>query len=89
MKRMAIVATLIALLLLGGAVLAQGTPAIPWSVLGGGGGHAETGSIALDGTIGQPMVGQVSNLSYALCAGFWCGTAQYRVYLPLVLRHSL
>jgi len=45
-------------------------------------------SDALDGTIGQAMVGVVSSAPYELCSGFWCGTAaQYRVYLPLVLRN--
>ncbi len=86
MKRMALFATALALLMLAGTALAQGTTAIPWSVLGGGGGHTEAGGISLDGTIGQPIVGTVSQGNYELCAGFWCGTAQYLVYLPLVMR---
>ena len=68
---------------------ANGTPTISWSVIGGGGGHLEAAPYILDGTIGQPIVGQVANLPYELCAGFWCQVAaQYRVYLPLVLRNS-
>ncbi len=62
---------------------------LPWSVLGGGGGSLGNGGITLDGTVGQPVVGQVSASSYALCTGFWCGAAgEYRVYLPVVLREA-
>jgi len=86
--RRAIIPALLAFFLLASAVLAQDTPAIPWSVIGGGGGHAESAPYALDGTVGQPMVGQATGPSLDLCAGFWCGAAvQYRVYLPLVLRN--
>ncbi len=80
---------LLVLFLLAGNVMAQGAPSIPWSVIGSGGGHAEAGSYTLDGTVGQPIVGQVSNLPYSLCSGYWCGAAApYRVYLPLVLRND-
>jgi len=86
MKR-AIIPALLAFFLLAGAALAQG-PAIPWSVIGSGGGHAEGGAtISLDSTIGQPIVGQVSNLPYDLCAGFWCSGVGCQLYLPLVLRN--
>ncbi|MBC7226209.1 MAG: hypothetical protein H5T61_03130 [Thermoflexales bacterium] len=85
MKRAILLASL-AFLLLTGSVMAQGASSIPWSVIGGGGGHAEAAPYALDGTVGQPIVGQVSN--YSLCSGYWCGAAaQVRVYLPLVLRN--
>jgi len=88
-KRMAIFATVVTLLLLASVALAQDTPAIPWSVIGGGGGHAEAAPYALDGTVGQPMVGQAASPPYDLCAGFWCGAAaRYGVYLPLVLRNN-
>ncbi len=87
MKRATLLSWL-ALLLLAGAALAQGAPAIPWHVIGGGGEHVGAGAISLDGTLGQPMVGQIANLSYTLCAGYWCGAgAEYRIYLPLVLRN--
>ena len=72
-----------------GVAWADGTPTISWSVIGGGGGRLETSPYILDGTIGQPIVGQAASLPYELCAGFWCQVAaQYRVYLPLVLRNS-
>ncbi len=86
MKR-ATLLVLLALFLLTGAALAQGAPNVNWSVIGGGGGRAEAAPYALDGTVGQPIVGRVGNSPYDLCAGFWCGAAaQYRIYLPLVLR---
>ena len=86
--RRTVIPALLAFFLLASVALAQGMPAIPWSVIGGGGGHAEAAPYALDGTLGQPIVGQAASLPYDLCAGFWCGAAaQYRVYLPLVLRN--
>jgi hypothetical protein len=61
---------------------------LTWSTIGSGGGHAEAGPYALDGTIGQPIVGQVTSLPYDLCVGFWCGgAAGLRLYLPLVMRN--
>jgi|YNPBryulayer2012_1023412.scaffolds.fasta_scaffold00493_10 hypothetical protein len=60
---------------------------LTWSTIGSGGGHAEAGSYTLDGTIGQPIVGQVASHPYDLCVGFWCGgVTGLRLYLPLVLR---
>ena len=52
MKRMTIFVTGVVLLLLTTTVLAQAIPAIDWSVIAGGGGYIEGGSISLDGTIG-------------------------------------
>jgi hypothetical protein len=67
--------------------VANGTPTIDWKVIAGGGGHAEAGIYALDGTIGQPVVGLNNNASYQLCAGFWCrAIAQYLTNLPLIMR---
>jgi hypothetical protein len=87
MKRRAISLTLAAVLLLASVVLAQGTPAIEWDVMGGGGGHVEAAPYALDGTIGQAVVGRAAESGSELYSGFWCGvTAAYSVYLPIVLR---
>jgi hypothetical protein len=88
MKRTAILLALAALLLLTGVALANGTPAIDWDVIGGGGGHVEAGVYALDGTIGQAVVGTATDTGSELCSGFWCGAAvEYKIYLPLVLRN--
>lgn len=91
MKRRAILLALAASLLLTGVVLALAPPPAPqlnWWVIGGGGGHAAAGAYELDGTIGQAMTGIVSNASYELCAGFWCGAraVEYNTYLPSVLK---
>ena len=48
---------------------------IDWWVVGSGGGHSQSGSYQLDGTIGQPIVGQSSSANYRLEAGFWVGGA--------------
>jgi hypothetical protein len=64
--------TAAALLLLTGIVQAAVTQTVDWRVIGGGGGHAEAAPYALDGTIGQAVVGVDSNGPYDLCAGFWC-----------------
>ena len=88
-KRILVIGTglLLGSLLLTAVVLAGGGYTLSWNVLGGGGGSIGSGGITLDGTIGQPVVGQASGASYTLCAGFWCGAAgEYRVYLPVVLR---
>jgi hypothetical protein len=76
----------VALLLLSGTVLAAGGIEITRSVIGGGGGHSATGRYAIDATIGQAVVGTFDAASYELCAGFWCGLGEYRVYLPVIRR---
>ncbi len=89
MKRATLPLYLAAFLLLAGVVLAAGAPTIDWDVRGGGGGHAEAAPYALDGTIGQAVVGPATDTGSELCAGFWCGVAvRYETYLPLVLRQS-
>lgn len=77
------------LLLLASSALAANGYAITRSVMGGGGGRATGGVYALNGTIGQAVVGSASSGSHTLCTGFWCGLTLhpiYRLHLPLVLR---
>jgi len=83
--------TIVALLVLGGLVLAgvarAAAPVVTLQryVIGGGGGRAEAGGSVLQGTIGQPVVGRVSSGPYELEAGFWAGMgAGQQVYLPVV-----
>jgi len=83
-----IILALAVLLLLTSVALANGTPSIDWWVIGGGGGHAEADPYTLDGTVGQPVVGVVSNAPYELCPGFQGGAgAEYKIYLPVILRN--
>ncbi len=83
----------IALLLLPASVaLAQsgGGYDLTWNTVDGGGYTWSTGGgYALGGTAGQPDAGALSGGGYTLLGGFWCGAAaQYRIYLPLVLRND-
>ena len=76
----------IVLLLLTSTVLAGGGgPYISRHVIGGGGGHSAAGHYVIDATAGQAVVGTFSHAPYELCAGFWCGMGEYRIFLPLVL----
>jgi hypothetical protein len=77
---------------LAGVVLANGTPAIDWYVIGGGGVHHQVDPYALDATIGQAVVGTATDAGFDLCSGFWWGMkagacrSYLPIYLPLVLR---
>ncbi len=87
MKRRAILLALVAVIFAASAVLAAPTALqVPRSVFGGGGARVVAGSYALDGTIGQPVVGIVSSGSYQVCSGFWCGLGIYKSLLPLIFK---
>jgi len=91
MRRIAILLTLAALLLLAGRALAMSSEhyRLDWfTPLTGSGGAASSTNYALNFTVGQSVIGSFSGTNYSGCLGFWCGAAaQYRVYLPLVLRN--
>ncbi|MCX7681983.1 MAG: hypothetical protein N2508_08500 [Anaerolineae bacterium] len=63
---------------------------LTWNTVDSGGyTWSEGGGYALGGTVGQPDAGvALTGGGYTLVGGFWGGAAeaQYRVYLPLVLR---
>jgi len=55
---------------------------------GGGGGAASSANYAINFTVGQSVAGVSSGANSNVCLGYWCGgAAQYRIYLPLVLRN--
>ncbi len=55
---------------------------------GGGGGAAASTNYAVNFTVGQSVAGVSSSTNHEVCLGYWCGgAAQYRIYLPLVLRN--
>jgi hypothetical protein len=91
MKRAALFIS-IGLLLLGVSIAVAQTGSgydLTWSTIDGGGGSAGGGSYTLDGTIGQFDAGVMSGGTYTLSGGFWGGPAalaQFKVYLPLVLK---
>jgi hypothetical protein len=92
-RKMTVALALCGSLFLVSVVLAAPVTTVDRYVFGGGGGHAEAGLYALDGTIGQAVGGAALTGPYDLCSGFWCGIdivyvpSQY-LYLPLVLRRS-
>ena len=92
MKRATVFLTLAAVLLLVPVVLAQsgGDYDLTWNTVDSGGGTFSTGGdYSLGGTIGQPDAGVLTGGDYTLGGGFWGGAAaEYRIYLPLVLRNS-
>ena len=92
MRRIAILLTLAALLLLAGRALAMSSEhyRLDWfTPLTGSGGAASSTNYAVNFTVGQSVIGSFSGTNYSGCLGFWCGAAaQYRVYLPLVLRNN-
>jgi hypothetical protein len=54
-------------------VLAQGAPAVGWWVFGGGGGPASGGGVAVNDTLGQPVIGPSGAATTTLGAGYWYG----------------
>jgi hypothetical protein len=77
-------------LLVVGLALANGSVERPRHVVGSGMSDSATSGVALRGTLGQAVIGSMSAGDITLGQGFWHGgaAAQYRVYLPLVLRQS-
>ena len=99
MRRAAISLAFAALLLLAFVALHQtqdvalaqsgGDYDLTWNTVDGGGATFSTGGdYSLGGTIGQPDAGLLTGGDYTLAGGFWGGGAvEYKIYLPLVLRH--
>ena len=77
-------------LLVAGLALANSSVERPRHVVGSGASDSAAGGVALRGTLGQAAIGAVSAGDITLGQGFWHGVAaaQYRIYLPLVLRQS-
>ena len=93
MKRVAIFIAVLMSLMLAWSALAQSQPAdtysITWYTIDGGGGTSGNGNYSLQGTIGQPDAGALSNGTYTLVGGFWGGTVvQYRTLLPMLLKNA-
>ncbi len=96
MSKKRVMIGLVLLILMGvfaltGFARAAGTPTIEWWAIGGGGGSSQSGSLALDGTIGQTVVGGSSSNDIELCSGFWgCSgvPTSAAIYLPLVVKSN-
>ncbi|MCK4858585.1 MAG: hypothetical protein KAT58_11495, partial [candidate division Zixibacteria bacterium] len=64
---------------------------VDWYVIASGGGHSESATYQIDGTIGQPIVGLSSSENYILEAGFWVGFGEAGgdcVYIPGDCNHN-
>jgi len=63
---------LLALVLTFGGVSAQGSgPAVDWWVIASGGAPASGGTVTLNDTLGQPIIGPASGGNATLNAGYW------------------
>jgi hypothetical protein len=64
---------------------------IEWQVLSGGGAPAahELGSYALNGSLGQSIIGAASNDGLEVSSGFWYGVSREitYLYLPISINH--
>lgn len=90
-KGLVVPLVLVACLALAVPVLAQVSANfdLSWHVIAGGGGKMAGTQYTLQGTTGQPVIGPAAGSGHTLCSGFWCGAgAEYRVYLPLVVRSA-
>jgi hypothetical protein len=55
---------------------------------GGGGGPMQSPHYAVNMTVGQTALGQVSSTNYAVGLGYWYGVdGYYRILLPVVVRN--
>lgn len=81
--------TLTFILALAGLVLAatvaqaqSSGPAINWAVIAGGGARSSGGSVTLNDTLGQPVIGPDSGGNVGLAAGYWVGCAAAAAIAP-------
>jgi hypothetical protein len=92
-KRITLLLSLLAILLLVGAAHARASgPDIPWWVVPGGGGHSSGGPFTLDGSVVQPA-GSMTGGNFELQSGFWYGLPagavvppSHWVYLPMIMK---
>lgn len=84
-QRLGLILTLVLLLLVTGAVLADTTANfdLSWWTVDGGGGSSSGGAYSLEGTIGQYDAGGASGGAYALNGGYWAFAPAPFTFLPL------
>ncbi len=90
MKIFLVVLTLgMVLLFLASSVSAGTSPSytLTADVLASGGQAASSVNYLFVSTLGQPLIGSNTSAAYSACSGYWCEMlADYRVYLPVILR---
>lgn len=58
---------------------------VDWWVFSGGGAPSSAGDYAMNGSLGQSVIGSSSSTNFSIDHGYWLkGT--YDIYLPLVMR---
>lgn len=59
---------------------------LSWYVMAGGGSPADSAPYAMNGTLGQGIVGISDGTGLQMSSGYWY-VSRHRVYLPLVFRN--
>lgn len=95
-KRFAVIALLLVVLLMAGAVVAALAmePAAPsansidWQVIASGGATMESASFTMFSTTGQPVAGTASSSGFTVLSGYWTGFQTFirNVFLPVIMR---
>ena len=88
MKTKILILSLTLLLVVTGVALANSSFDLSRWVLGGGGSSSSAGDVAMNATLGQPVVGVISGGNISLQQGYWHGNILYNIYAPLVQRYS-
>ena len=61
---------------------------LSWHVFAGGSRQMQSASYVMMGTVGQPLARPMGSSRHSLGSSFWSGAAaEYRVYLPIVVRN--
>jgi hypothetical protein len=81
-----IIVVVLSLLLVGAAWTAPDQAVSLERYVIAGGGRVAQGAYSLRNTFGQPVVGTSRGGNAELCAGFWCQSVEFSVYLPFVLK---
>ena len=94
-KRVVLLCLLCLLLAIGAGVVAETAElALPWHVIAGGGGTVRSDEIALRFTVGQPVIGAMTDngRGRSLWSGYWPGIARsspavpgQSIFVPMIL----
>ncbi len=60
--------------------------AIPWWTVDTGGGASQGGPYSLNGTAGQADAAILTGGTYTLKGGYWGGSIEYMISLPMIVR---
>jgi hypothetical protein len=89
MKKVILSMSLVLLILMsvGAIALAANGYEIGWYSISGGGGQVTsyTGVYTISASVGQPVVGGVTQNETEVCSGFWCGVwSIVHIFLPFI-----